>query len=226
MSLRYERTQADVRNLDTWLSEFQLNGEFSIEVTAALTDQVAKWGESQGWDPRFEVPSLMTFVSKAGKTRRGRLDIVFDRPGQPALAVEIDSRNNERALAKLATEASGRGSAAIWLRWGPRDAAPHSYTGASGLDPSLTIPPPIVMAYLDVMCHKKQYYRPSIEIQVRPPTSVEELEAARTRNGGWTRDQLAEWGIPFPPPSGWHGRLLRAIRQQTPQLEEGEHADG
>lgn len=39
--------------------------------------------------------------------------------------------------------------------------------------------------------------------------TAEEIEAARTPNGGWTRDQLARWGVPWPPPLGWENRLLR-----------------
>lgn len=34
--------------------------------------------------------------------------------------------------------------------------------------------------------------------------------SARTPQGGWTREQLAEWGIPWPPPKGWRIALLRA----------------
>lgn len=37
-----------------------------------------------------------------------------------------------------------------------------------------------------------------------PPSTV---EAARTRRGGWTRETLAEWGVPWPPPAGWRQQL-------------------
>uniref|UniRef100_UPI003F492A5B hypothetical protein n=1 Tax=Sphaerisporangium sp. CA-236357 TaxID=3240030 RepID=UPI003F492A5B len=37
--------------------------------------------------------------------------------------------------------------------------------------------------------------------------SPEEVEAARTPAGGWTREQLAEWGVPWPPPKGWKATL-------------------
>ncbi|MEU0698123.1 hypothetical protein ABZ349_29660 [Streptomyces niveus] len=33
--------------------------------------------------------------------------------------------------------------------------------------------------------------------------SPEEVEAARTPNGGYGRTQLAAWGIDWPPPKGW-----------------------
>jgi hypothetical protein len=39
-----------------------------------------------------------------------------------------------------------------------------------------------------------------------PPTR-QEIAAARTPAGGWTRAQLADWGVPWPPPKGWKKRL-------------------
>ena len=33
--------------------------------------------------------------------------------------------------------------------------------------------------------------------------SPEEIEFAKTPGGGWTRDQLAVWGVDWPPPRGW-----------------------
>jgi hypothetical protein len=36
----------------------------------------------------------------------------------------------------------------------------------------------------------------------------EEVEAAKTPNGGWTREQLSKWGVPWPPPKGWRKKLL------------------
>lgn len=41
----------------------------------------------------------------------------------------------------------------------------------------------------------------------------EEVEAARTPAGGWTRAQLEAWGVPWPPPSGWKRRL---VEQEAP----------
>jgi hypothetical protein len=38
--------------------------------------------------------------------------------------------------------------------------------------------------------------------------SPDDIEAARTPAGGWTRDQLAAWGIPWPPPQGWREKLV------------------
>lgn len=35
-----------------------------------------------------------------------------------------------------------------------------------------------------------------------------DIMAARTPAGGWTRETLASWGVPWPPPKGWKKRLL------------------
>ena len=42
--------------------------------------------------------------------------------------------------------------------------------------------------------------------------TAEEIEAARTSRGGWTRQQLAVWGVPWPPPKGWKQRLIEGER--------------
>jgi hypothetical protein len=34
-----------------------------------------------------------------------------------------------------------------------------------------------------------------------------DIEAGRSERGGWTREQLALWGVPYPPPKGWKARL-------------------
>ena len=49
-----------------------------------------------------------------------------------------------------------------------------------------------------------------------PALTREEVEAGRSPAGGFTRKQLAAWGVPWPPPAGWLGALLRA--------EEGDDA--
>ena len=33
--------------------------------------------------------------------------------------------------------------------------------------------------------------------------TLEEILAARTPRGGWTRKQIEAWGLPWPPPQGW-----------------------
>lgn len=36
----------------------------------------------------------------------------------------------------------------------------------------------------------------------------EQIEAAKTPKGGWTKAQLAAWGVPWPPPKGWKKALI------------------
>jgi hypothetical protein len=41
--------------------------------------------------------------------------------------------------------------------------------------------------------------------------TANEIEAARTPNGGWTKATLAQWGVPWPPSKGWKQRLLAQV---------------
>jgi hypothetical protein len=44
--------------------------------------------------------------------------------------------------------------------------------------------------------------------------SEEEILEKRTPRGGWTRKQLAEWGVPWPPPKGWKAELLKETAEK------------
>lgn len=44
----------------------------------------------------------------------------------------------------------------------------------------------------------------------KAPPSPDQIAAARTPAGGWTRETLAGWGVPWPPPSGWREGLRRS----------------
>ncbi|MCX5401329.1 hypothetical protein [Streptomyces sp. NBC_00102] len=46
--------------------------------------------------------------------------------------------------------------------------------------------------------------------------SPEEVEAARTPAGGWKRDQLAAWGVPWHPPKGWKDELAKRWKAARP----------
>jgi len=37
----------------------------------------------------------------------------------------------------------------------------------------------------------------------------QEIEQAKTANGGYTRTQLAKWGVDWPPPKGWKQKLIK-----------------
>lgn len=44
--------------------------------------------------------------------------------------------------------------------------------------------------------------------------SPDEIERAKTPAGGWTKEQLAAWGVAWPPPSGWKADLKRKWKAQ------------
>jgi hypothetical protein len=58
---------------------------------------------------------------------------------------------------------------------------------------------------------KSEFYGRIIE-KVSNVTDAE-IDAARSSQGGWTREQLAEWGVSWPPPRGWRKRLTRQERR-------------
>jgi hypothetical protein len=54
--------------------------------------------------------------------------------------------------------------------------------------------------------------------------SPDDIEAARTEASGWTRPQLAEWGVPWPPPKGWKTRLIEQWKISGRRQEEEENS--
>lgn len=49
-----------------------------------------------------------------------------------------------------------------------------------------------------------------------PRLSPAEIEAGRSPAGGFTREQLAAWGVPWPPPAGWLHALLHGAGSSDP----------
>lgn len=39
--------------------------------------------------------------------------------------------------------------------------------------------------------------------------TMEDIEAGRSPAGGFTRETLASWGVPWPPTKGWQQRLIQ-----------------
>lgn len=55
--------------------------------------------------------------------------------------------------------------------------------------------------------------------------SHEEIEASRTSAGGWTKEQMAAWGVSWPPKPGWRKDLVarweaRNHDQKAKSIEE------
>lgn len=46
----------------------------------------------------------------------------------------------------------------------------------------------------------------------------EEIRSKQSPAGGWTKSDLAEWGVPWPPPKGWRKRLSHAPVEQHETL--------
>jgi hypothetical protein len=57
-----------------------------------------------------------------------------------------------------------------------------------------------------------------------PPVALATIESAMSENGGWTKEQLAEWGVPWPPPKGWRKDLEDRIRQQQNLAQDSPYA--
>lgn len=43
---------------------------------------------------------------------------------------------------------------------------------------------------------------------MRKKMTEDEINAKRTPAGGWTRAQLKEWGVEWPPKRGWKAKLM------------------
>jgi hypothetical protein len=56
---------------------------------------------------------------------------------------------------------------------------------------------------------------------VETPTK-DEIEAAKTPRGGWTREQLAKWGVPWPPPHGWKAALEKKATSKRAATTAGK----
>lgn len=52
-----------------------------------------------------------------------------------------------------------------------------------------------------------------------------DLEAGKSVRGGYSKAQLAKWGVPWPPPHGWKEALLAGKTCEEAGLLEGPSAD-
>lgn len=56
--------------------------------------------------------------------------------------------------------------------------------------------------------------------------TASEIEAKRTAKGGYTKAQLAEWGVPWPPPKGWKRRLEQCSAHAVKRCRSGKTSSG
>lgn len=52
--------------------------------------------------------------------------------------------------------------------------------------------------------------------------TLDEIEAGRSAKGGFTKEQLAKWGVPWPPPKGWKEQLLAGRSMSEAGLRSSE----
>lgn len=50
----------------------------------------------------------------------------------------------------------------------------------------------------------------------------DEIDAGRSEKGGFTKKQLAQWGVPWPPPSGWMEVLMEGKTMSEAGLRSEE----
>lgn len=51
------------------------------------------------------------------------------------------------------------------------------------------------------------------------PITSEDIEACKTPKGGFTRAQLAQWGVTWPPKKGWKQALIEGRDPNNPDLD-------
>jgi guanosine-3',5'-bis(diphosphate) 3'-pyrophosphohydrolase len=67
---------------------------------------------------------------------------------------------------------------------------------------------------------EKRYLRALADLTPFAPTK-EEVQAGMTAKGGFTKAQLAAWGVPWPPPKGWRKSLEARMTQALPGTAQG-----
>jgi hypothetical protein len=106
---------ATARSLTARLAALTFADLTADQAGALLLDEVAAWGEAQGWRVYRRAPSVFPLPPPL----RGNsvVDIACARPqGQP-IVVEVDRLERRRTIDKLLAEAAA-GRLAILVRWG------------------------------------------------------------------------------------------------------------
>ncbi|MFI5614987.1 hypothetical protein [Amycolatopsis sp. NPDC051903] len=219
MSAEGDGTAALAASLRRYLEPVRLSGLSAPQATRLLTEQTACWAEEQGWAVAREVQGRITRPSKNGP-RRSRLDLVCTRPAElPAVAIEIDQFGKVWSLQKLLAEVDA-GCVALWLRWRGRteieipetvglvdihDTASYQPRSRASRHRA-TLGSPAAQQLHCAMAERAWSPTQQQDLQLLP--SPDEIEAARTPAGGFTRAQLAAWGVAWPPPKGWKKDLI------------------
>jgi hypothetical protein len=69
----------------------------------------------------------------------------------------------------------------------------------------------VITAERDELLRKKELAQTFDYDLIQLPTPAE-IRAAQTPNGGWTKEQLTKWNVPWPPPKGWRKKLVELSR--------------
>jgi len=107
-----------VDDLAAALFALEVERRTTSAVTRQITDVVVKWALARGWTPRVE--ARVEAVTLSGSPKLGYVDVLVHRPGEPDLAVEIDSGDKPWSVDKL-QYAAAAGMQAIWIRWGDQE---------------------------------------------------------------------------------------------------------
>ena len=51
--------------------------------------------------------------------------------------------------------------------------------------------------------------------------TADDIRRQMTPNGGWTRETLAAWGVPWPPPEGWKAKLIQQAEAAVTEKDSG-----
>lgn len=60
------------------------------------------------------------------------------------------------------------------------------------------------------------------EAVAKQAPSPQQILDGRSAAGGWTRDTLAGWGVPWPPPKGWRAKLEALYAEQQARWAKRE----
>jgi hypothetical protein len=102
--------------LNDWLDRLTFTDLSGDEVTARLIDEVAAWGDAQGWRVYRRAPSVVPLPPPLER-QHSVLDVACARPDGPPVVIEIDHTDRRRTVDKLLAEARA-GRVPIWVRWG------------------------------------------------------------------------------------------------------------